>query len=203
MSPGSPPTQFRIHAKDVGGGFGVRNEIYPEFSALAFAARELDRPVKWVGTRSESLLTDHHGRGATLTGELALDADGNFLALRIGWLVDLGAYCSGAGPFINTAAAPTSMASQRLSHAGGLRLEPAGVHQCCAGCAVSRRRPAERFLSDGAPGGRGRARHRNRPDRTAAAKSPGEGCLSLQDPDRIDLRQRRSGRADGGGTEGC
>jgi CO/xanthine dehydrogenase Mo-binding subunit len=47
---GLPPTQFRIHAKDVGGGFGVRNEIYPEFSALAFAARELDRPVKWVGT---------------------------------------------------------------------------------------------------------------------------------------------------------
>ncbi len=108
---GLPPAHFRIHAKDVGGGFGVRNEIYPEFSALAFAARELDRPVKWVGTRSESLLTDHHGRGATLTGELALDADGNFLALRVGWLVDLGAYCSGAGPFINTAAAPTSMAS--------------------------------------------------------------------------------------------
>jgi carbon-monoxide dehydrogenase large subunit len=106
---GLAPTQFRIHAKDVGGGFGVRNEIYPEFSALAFAARELDRPVKWVGTRSESLLTDHHGRGATLTGELALDRDGNFLAVRIGWLVDLGAYCSGAGPFINTAAAPTSM----------------------------------------------------------------------------------------------
>ena len=49
---GLTPEQFRIHAKDVGGGFGVRNEVYPEFAALAFAARALGRPVKWVGTRS-------------------------------------------------------------------------------------------------------------------------------------------------------
>ncbi|MEA2947503.1 MAG: aerobic carbon-monoxide dehydrogenase large subunit [Alphaproteobacteria bacterium] len=103
--------QFRIHARDVGGAFGVRNEIYPEFAALAFAARSVGRPVKWTGTRSESIMSDHHGRGAALSGELALDNDGNFLGLRIGWLVDLGAYCSNAGPFINTAASPTSMAA--------------------------------------------------------------------------------------------
>jgi aerobic carbon-monoxide dehydrogenase large subunit len=96
---------------DVGGAFGVRNEVYPEFVALAFAARSLGRPVKWVGTRAETIVSDHHGRGATLSGELALDREGNFLGLRIGWLVDLGAYCSNAGPFINTAAAPTSMAA--------------------------------------------------------------------------------------------
>jgi carbon-monoxide dehydrogenase large subunit len=102
--------QFRIHARDVGGAFGVRNEIYPEFAALVLAAKSVGRPVKWVGTRSESILSDHHGRGAALSGELALDKDGNFLGLRIGWLVDLGAYCSNAGPFINTAASPTSMA---------------------------------------------------------------------------------------------
>ena len=108
---GLTPEQFRIHAKDVGGGFGVRNEVYPEFAALAFAARALDRPVKWTGTRSESLLSDHHGRGVTLSGELALDRDGNFLGMRIEWLVDVGAYSSNAGPFTNTAAAPTSMAA--------------------------------------------------------------------------------------------
>ena len=108
---GLTPEQFRIRAKDVGGGFGVRNEVYPEFAALAFAARSLGRPVKWTGTRAESLLSDHHGRGVTLSGELALDPDGRFLGMRIEWLVDVGAYSSNAGPFTNTAAAPTSMAA--------------------------------------------------------------------------------------------
>ena len=108
---GLTPEQFRIHAKDVGGGFGVRNEVYPEFAALAFAARSLGRPVKWTGTRAELLLSDHHGRGVTLSGELALDPDGHFLGMRIEWLVDVGAYSSNAGPFTNTAAAPTSMAA--------------------------------------------------------------------------------------------
>jgi carbon-monoxide dehydrogenase large subunit len=103
--------RFRIHAHDVGGAFGVRNEIYPEFAALVLGAQRIGRPVKWVGTRAETILSDHHGRGAVLTGELALDKDGNFLGLSIGWLVDLGAYCSNAGPFINTAASPTSMAA--------------------------------------------------------------------------------------------
>ena len=103
--------RFRIHAHDVGGAFGVRNEIYPEFAALVCATRSVGRPVKWVGTRAETIVSDHHGRGAALSGELAIDKDGNFLGLRIGWLVNLGAYCSNAGPFINTAASPTSMAS--------------------------------------------------------------------------------------------
>jgi carbon-monoxide dehydrogenase large subunit len=107
---GREPEKFRIHSEDVGGAFGVRNELYPEFLAVLFAARQLRRPVKWVGSRGETILSDHHGRGIDLTGELALDADGHFLAVRVEWLVDLGAFCSNAGPFINTAAAPTMMA---------------------------------------------------------------------------------------------
>jgi carbon-monoxide dehydrogenase large subunit len=102
--------KIRIHAKDVGGAFGVRNEVYPEFAALFLATRLIGQPVKWVGTRAETILSDHHGRGARLTGALALDQDGNFLAIRIEWLVNLGAYGSNAGPFINTGAAPTSTA---------------------------------------------------------------------------------------------
>jgi aerobic carbon-monoxide dehydrogenase large subunit len=107
---GVPLENIRIHANDVGGAFGVRNEVYPEFAALFLAARLTGRPVKWVGTRAETILSDHHGRGAQLTGALALDAAGNFLAIRIEWLVNLGAYASNAGPFINTGAAPTSSA---------------------------------------------------------------------------------------------
>src|SRR5262249_23492990 len=96
--------------KDVGGGFGGRNEVYPEFAALFLATRLLGRPVKWVGTRAESILSDHHGRGARLTGALALDQEGNFLAIRVEWLGKMGAFGSNAGPFINTGAAPTSTA---------------------------------------------------------------------------------------------
>jgi carbon-monoxide dehydrogenase large subunit len=107
---GEEPERFRIHSRDVGGAFGVRNEIYPEFAAILFAARSLGRPVKWVGTRAETMVSDHHGRAVSMTGELALDEGGSFLAMRVQWLVDLGAYCSNAGPFINTAASPTLMA---------------------------------------------------------------------------------------------
>jgi carbon-monoxide dehydrogenase large subunit len=107
---GLPPEKFRIHSADVGGGFGVRHEVYPEFLAVMLAAKRVGRPVKWLGTRSETISGDHHGRAADLIGELALDGDGRFLALRVEWLVNLGAYCSNSGPLINTIAAPTSSA---------------------------------------------------------------------------------------------
>jgi aerobic carbon-monoxide dehydrogenase large subunit len=103
--------RFKIQSIDVGGGFGVRNEIYPEFVALMLAAKRTGKTVKWIGSRNETISGDHHGRAADLTGELALDRDGRFLALKVQWLVNVGAYCSGAGPLINTVAAPTSSAS--------------------------------------------------------------------------------------------
>ena len=99
---GVPPEKIRLHAADVGGGFGVRSEAYAEYPALMHAARALGRPVKWVGSRFESLVSDHHGRAARLEGELALDRDGRFLALRVRWLVNTGAYLSHPGPLINT-----------------------------------------------------------------------------------------------------
>ena len=94
---GLAPEKFRIRSIDVGGGFGVRNEIYPEFLAVMLAAKRTGRPVKWTGTRSETISGDHHARAADLIGELALDATGRFLALRVQWLVNLGAYCSAPG----------------------------------------------------------------------------------------------------------
>jgi aerobic carbon-monoxide dehydrogenase large subunit len=107
---GLPAERFKIHSADVGGGFGVRNEIYPEFLAVMLAAKKTGRAVKWTGTRGETLSGDHHGRAADLAGELGLDRDGRFVALRVEWLVNLGAFCSNAGPLINTVAAPTSSA---------------------------------------------------------------------------------------------
>ena len=79
---GHPVEKIRLHARDVGGGFGVRSDAYAEYCALMLAAKTLGKPVKWIGTRSETFVSDYHGRAARLIGELALDRDGTFLALR-------------------------------------------------------------------------------------------------------------------------
>ena len=101
---GIPEDKIRVHAQDVGGGFGIRGDAYPEYCALMLAAKAVGRPVKWVSTRNETFLSDFHGRAAKLKGELALDRDGNFLAVRVQWIVNAGAYLSVPGPFINTMA---------------------------------------------------------------------------------------------------
>jgi len=99
---GLPAGSIRVHARDVGGGFGIRSQPYMEYGALMVAARRLGRPVKWTGSRFETIATDHHGRAAQLSGALALDRDGRFTGLRFDWLCNLGAYCTQGGPMINT-----------------------------------------------------------------------------------------------------
>ena len=89
-----PPSQIRIVTYDVGGGFGMKVQAYADYAALLCAARRVGRPVKWCATRLESFLTDTHGRDGLLEGELALDAEGRFLALRVRTYVGLGAYTS-------------------------------------------------------------------------------------------------------------
>jgi carbon-monoxide dehydrogenase large subunit len=86
------PAKIRVIAKDVGGNFGTRNNSYPEFSLVAWAARRLGRPVKWTGDRTEAFLSDYHGRDLTVSAELALDSSGRFLALRSSNLGNCGAY---------------------------------------------------------------------------------------------------------------
>ncbi len=99
---GIPAERIMVHAQDVGGGFGIRSDAYAEYCVAMLAAKSLDRPVKWTSSRSETFLSDYHGRAAKLTGELALDGEGRFLAIRINWIVNTGAYLSTPGPLINT-----------------------------------------------------------------------------------------------------
>jgi carbon-monoxide dehydrogenase large subunit len=99
---GVPAEKLRVHALDVGGGFGVRSPAYPEYGALLHAAKALGRPVKWVATRAETMVSDWHGRGAFLGGELALDPHGRFLGLRVRVTANMGAYLSQSGPLIST-----------------------------------------------------------------------------------------------------
>jgi carbon-monoxide dehydrogenase large subunit len=99
---GVPPESIRDIAEEVGGGFGVRFNLYPEYCAALFAARKLGRPVKWTGSRSEVFLADEQARDVRAHGALALDAEGKILGMRFDMLANLGAYLAPTGPFINT-----------------------------------------------------------------------------------------------------
>jgi carbon-monoxide dehydrogenase large subunit len=89
-----PRPAIRVRTYDVGGGFGMKVQTYAEYAALLYAARKLDRPVKWTASRLESFLADTAGRDGVLEGALALDADGRFLGYRFNATVGLGAYVS-------------------------------------------------------------------------------------------------------------
>ena len=91
---GMPQTELRVVVPDVGGAFGMKSQVYPEDAIVLWAARKLGRPVKWTASRAESLAADMHGRGQIAEAELALDASGRALALRVSVDIDLGAYLS-------------------------------------------------------------------------------------------------------------
>jgi carbon-monoxide dehydrogenase large subunit len=88
---GVPDDKMRLVIRDVGGNFGTRGQIFPEQLLVAWAARKVGRPVKWTSDRSEALLSDYQGRDLAVDAELALDADGNFLAMRGDNVGNLGA----------------------------------------------------------------------------------------------------------------
>src|SRR5438067_6925705 len=88
----------RVLTPNVGGSFGMKGSIYPEYVCLAHAARELKRPVKWTDERSGSFLSDQHGRDHEMTAELALDKGGRFLALRVTGYGNVGAYLGTVAP---------------------------------------------------------------------------------------------------------
>ncbi len=79
---GVPESAVRVVAREVGGNYGTRNAFYPEFALVAWAAKRLGRPIKWTCDRTEAFLTDYQARDLAAQVELALDAEGNFLALR-------------------------------------------------------------------------------------------------------------------------
>jgi aerobic carbon-monoxide dehydrogenase large subunit len=92
-----PESRIRVVARDVGGGFGMKGNVYPEEAVVLWAAQRVGRPVKWIPTRSEAMLGDNQGRDQNVSAELALDADGRFLALRWTGSHNVGAYIEGAG----------------------------------------------------------------------------------------------------------
>ena len=92
------PEKIHVLTDDVGGSFGMKSMPYHEYPVIMLAAKQLGRPVKWNADRSESCLSDHHGRASQFEAELALDKDGKFLAVRVTGLADMGGYLTGTGP---------------------------------------------------------------------------------------------------------
>jgi carbon-monoxide dehydrogenase large subunit len=103
-----PLDRIQLHAPDVGGGFGMKNFLYPEWVLLLWAARRLGRPVRWIADRAEEFVTGAQGRDIEARAKLALDATGRFLALDVVMVANLGAYLSGNGPGASVVAASTA-----------------------------------------------------------------------------------------------
>ncbi|MFT0170930.1 xanthine dehydrogenase family protein molybdopterin-binding subunit [Paraburkholderia mimosarum] len=109
---GLPETKLRIVAPDVGGGFGSKIFLYAEDVALTWAAKKIRRPVKWTAERSESFVSDAHGRDHVTRAELALDKDGKFLAMRVHTTANMGAYLSTFASSVPTILYATLLAGQ-------------------------------------------------------------------------------------------
>jgi carbon-monoxide dehydrogenase large subunit len=103
---GLPRDKVRVLVGDVGGGFGMKTGLYAEDAVVAWCARELQRPVKWRADRLEEFLSATHGRDLASRAELALDADGRILALRVDSLANLGAYATPSGVIIQLLIGP-------------------------------------------------------------------------------------------------
>jgi carbon-monoxide dehydrogenase large subunit len=99
---GVPAKDVHVLTGQVGGSFGMKAAVFPEYICLLHAARALGRPVKWTDERSGSFVSDSHGRNHDVMGELALDADGNFLAVRLTVFANMGAFLSPVAPMPGT-----------------------------------------------------------------------------------------------------
>jgi carbon-monoxide dehydrogenase large subunit len=109
---GIPEHKMRVVAPDVGGGFGSKIFLYAEETALTFATRRVGRPIKWTADRSEAFLSDAHGRDHVTKAELAIDANGKFLAMRVNTTANMGAYLSTFASSVPTILYATLLAGQ-------------------------------------------------------------------------------------------
>jgi carbon-monoxide dehydrogenase large subunit len=105
---GVPFDDVRVVAKEIGGNFGTKNSFFPEFALVVWASKRVGRPVKWTCDRSEAFISDYMGRDLTVSAELALDADGHFLALRTNNLSNVGAHSGSYVPLVKGVGLATS-----------------------------------------------------------------------------------------------
>jgi carbon-monoxide dehydrogenase large subunit len=105
---GVPFESVRVVAHEIGGNFGTRNSFFPEFALVVWGSRKVGRPVKWTADRTEAFISDYMGRDLTVSAELALDAEGRFLALRTNNLSNVGAHSGSYVPLVKGVGLATS-----------------------------------------------------------------------------------------------
>ncbi len=135
-----PPGNVRVLVADVGGSFGIKNALYPEQALLLWASRRIGRTIAWIGERGDGFVTDYQARDNVSVGELALDADGRFLALRVSTIAAVGAYLAPKGQLSPTSNTPALAGVYRL---------PA-IHVAVTG-AFSHTAPTEVYRGAGRP----------------------------------------------------
>ena len=162
----APENKLRVIAPDVGGGFGSKIFIYAEETICLWASKRVGgRPVKWTADRTESFLSDCHGRDHVTTAEMAFDADNRIIGLKVHTIANLGAYMS-----TFSSSVPTYLYAHAalgpVRHPGDLCRGRRGLHQHHAGRRRARRRAARGGLRRRAADRDGGARTRRRSGRT-------------------------------------
>lgn len=142
----APEHKVRVIAPDVGGGFGSKIFVYAEEVSVAWASRRLLRPVRWTATRSESFLTDAHGRDHITKAELALDEQGKFLAMRVATKANLGAYLSTFASSVPTYLYGTLMAGQYATPAIYVEVQGTFTNTCPVDAYRGAGRPEATFV---------------------------------------------------------
>ena len=190
---GVPNEKMRVLTGQVGGSFGMKGSVFPEYIALLHAARDLKRPIKWSETRSESFVSDHQGRDHDIDAELALDDDGRFLALRMNGFGNLGAYVTPFGILI---------AAINI-HRNAQSVYRTPLIETNIRCVVTNTPPIGAYRGAGRPEGNYIMERMieeaarvsgHRFDRAAPAQSHSRRRIAVHDRDRLDLRQRRLSR---------
>ena len=138
-----PLEKIRFVSINVGGSFGLKGSMFPEYLCALHGARALGRPVKWNDTRSGSFLSDHHGRAQEFDCELALDKDGHFLAVRCNGFGDLGAYMTPIGPLFAS--------FNIVKHVNGTYLTP--LIEVNTRCVITNTVPVTAYRGAGRPEG--------------------------------------------------
>jgi carbon-monoxide dehydrogenase large subunit len=113
---GVPFESVRVVTQEIGGNFGTRNSFFPEFAMVVWGAKRVGRPVKWTAERHEAFVTDYMGRDLTVSAELALDAEGRFLALRSSNISNVGAHSGSYVPLVKGVGLATSGYRIPVSH---------------------------------------------------------------------------------------
>ena len=176
----------RILTGQVGGSFGMKGGVFPEYICILHGTRTLGRPVKWTDERSGSFFSDSHGRDHVVTAELALAEDGTFLAIRFNGFAGMGAFLSPMGPFLRHRQHRKKRA-EHVPHAADRTIGKVRFHQHLADRPLSRRRPARGQLFHGANDRYGRNGDGHRSYDAAAAQSDPAARAPLQDRIRRDL----------------